>query len=239
VARLADRPVACAEALVRWRHPEYGDVAPDEFIPLAEMGDHIRSLTLGVLGDAARQWNAWRGRGLRLRIAVNLSTRVLIDQGFVVETGAILGHHGVPGDALLFEITESAMLIDPARALETIARLHALGIGFSIDDFGIGFSSLAYLKQLPIESLKVDRSFVAGMCTNARDASIVRSTINLAHDLGLRVVAEGVETVEALAMIARLGCDEAQGYFIARPQDGAALADWLEHGGWSAGPMQT
>jgi diguanylate cyclase (GGDEF)-like protein/PAS domain S-box-containing protein len=239
VARLADRSVACAEALVRWRHPEYGDVAPDEFIPLAEMGDHIRSLTLGVLGDAARQWNAWRGRGLRLRIAVNLSTRVLIDQGFVVETGAILGHHGVPGDALLFEITESAMLIDPARALETIARLHALGIGFSIDDFGIGFSSLAYLKQLPIESLKVDRSFVAGMCTNARDASIVRSTINLAHDLGLRVVAEGVETVEALAMIARLGCDEAQGYFIARPQDGAALADWLENGGWSAGPMQT
>jgi EAL domain-containing protein (putative c-di-GMP-specific phosphodiesterase class I) len=236
VARLADRSVACAEALVRWRHPEYGDVAPDEFVPLAEMGDHIRTLTLRVLADAARQWNAWRGRGLRLRVAVNLSTRVLIDQGFVAETRGILSHHGVPGNALLFEITESAMLIDPARALETIERLHTLGVGFSIDDFGIGFSSLAYLKQLPIESLKVDRSFVAGMSTNVRDASIVRSTINLAHDLGLRVVAEGVETAEALAMIARLGCDEAQGYFIARPQEGAALADWLERGGWHAGP---
>jgi EAL domain-containing protein (putative c-di-GMP-specific phosphodiesterase class I) len=119
--------------------------------------------------------------------------------------------------------------------LETIERLHALGIGFSVDDFGMGFSSLAYLKQLPIESLKIDRSFVAGMTTNVRDASIVRSTINLAHDLGLKVVAEGVETGDALAMIARLGCDEAQGYFIARPQGGAALAEWLRRGGWGAG----
>ena len=236
LARLADRSVECVEALVRWRHPEYGDVAPDEFIPLAEMGDHIRSLTLKVLGDAASQWNAWRGRALGLRIAVNLSTRVLIDQGFVAETRGILEDHGVPGDALVFEITESAMLIDPTRALETIERLHALGIGFSVDDFGMGFSSLAYLKQLPIESLKIDRSFVAGMTTNVRDASIVRSTINLAHDLGLKVVAEGVETGDALAMVTRLGCDEAQGYFIARPQGGAALAEWLERGGWGTGP---
>ncbi len=236
LVRLADRSVACAEALVRWRHPEYGDVTPDEFIPLAEMGDHIRSLTLKVLGDAANQWNAWHRRGIRLRIAVNLSTRVLIDQGFAAETCSVLERHGVPGDAVVFEITESAMLIDPTRALETIERLHALGVRFSVDDFGIGFSSLVYLKQLPIESLKIDRSFVAGMTTNVRDASIVRSTINLAHDLGLRVVAEGVETGDALAMIARLGCDEAQGYFVARPQAGAALAEWLERGGWGTGP---
>jgi EAL domain-containing protein (putative c-di-GMP-specific phosphodiesterase class I) len=141
----------------------------------------------------------------------------------------------VPGDALVFEITESAMLVDAARAIETIERLHALGVGFSVDDFGIGFSSLAYLKQIPLESLKIDRSFVAGMTANVRDASIVRSTINLAHDLGLRVVAEGVETADALAMIARLGCDAAQGYYIARPQGGAALAAWLEAGGWGAG----
>jgi diguanylate cyclase (GGDEF)-like protein len=232
IARLADRSVAGVEALARWRHPQYGDVAPDEFIPLAEMGDHIRGLTLRVLADAARQWRAWRARGFELRIAVNLSTRVLIDQGFVAETRRILDEHEVPGAGVAFEITESAMATDPQRALETIGRLHALGIGFSVDDFGIGFSSLSYLKQLPLEALKIDRSFVAGMLANVRDASIVRSTINLAHDLGLRVVAEGVETADALAMIRRLGCDEAQGHLIARPEGGAGIATWLERGGW-------
>ena len=232
IARLADRSVAGVEALARWRHPQYGEVAPDEFIPLAEMGDHIRGLTLKVLGDAAGQWRAWQGRGLRLRIAVNLSTRVLIDQGFVAETRRILERHAVPGEAIGFEITESAMATDPQRALETIGRLHALGIGFSVDDFGIGFSSLSYLKQLPLEALKIDRSFVGGMLANVRDASIVRSTINLAHDLGLRVVAEGVESSDALAMIRRLGCDEAQGHLIARPDGGAGIAAWVERGGW-------
>jgi diguanylate cyclase (GGDEF)-like protein len=232
IVRLADRTVAGVEALARWRHPQYGAVTPDEFIPLAEMGDHIRGLTLRVLDDAAAQWRAWDTRGLRLRIAINLSTRVLIDQGFVVETRRILARHEVPGEAVGFEITESAMATDPQRALETIDRLHALGIGFSVDDFGIGFSSLAYLKQLPLEALKIDRSFVSGMLANVRDASIVRSTINLAHDLGLRVVAEGVESAEALAMIRRLGCDEAQGHLIARPEGGTGIADWVEQGGW-------
>ncbi len=232
IARLVDRTVAGVEALARWRHPQYGEIAPDEFIPLAEMGDHIRSLTLKVLDDAAGQWRAWHGSGLDLRIAVNLSTRVLIDQGFVDETRRILERNDVPGEAIGFEITESAMVTDPQRALETIERLHALGIGFSVDDFGIGFSSLSYLKQLPLEALKIDRSFVDGMMTNVRDTSIVRSTINLAHDLGLKVVAEGIETAAALAMIARLGCDEAQGHLIARPQLGPAIAAWVERGGW-------
>jgi EAL domain-containing protein (putative c-di-GMP-specific phosphodiesterase class I) len=224
--------VAAVEALARWRHPQYGEGAPDEFIPLAELGDPIRSLTLKVLANAAAQWRVWHAGGLRLRTAVNLSTRVLIDQGFVAETRRILKQHEVPGEAIAFEITESAMATDPQRALETIERLHALGIGFSVDDFGIGFSSLSYLKELPIEALKIDRSFVAGMMANVRDASIVRSTINLAHDLGLRVVAEGVETADALAMVRRLGCDEAQGHLIARPDGGAGIAAWLERGGW-------
>jgi EAL domain-containing protein (putative c-di-GMP-specific phosphodiesterase class I) len=157
---------------------------------------------------------------------------VLIDQGFVAETRGILKQHEVPGAGISFEITESAMATDPQRALETIERLHALGIGFSVDDFGIGFSSLSYLKQLPLEALKIDRSFVGGMLGNVRDASIVRSTINLAHDLGLRVVAEGVETADALAMLRRLGCDEAQGHLVARPDRGAGIADWVERGGW-------
>jgi EAL domain-containing protein (putative c-di-GMP-specific phosphodiesterase class I) len=196
------------------------------------MGDQIRSLTLKVIDDAAVEWRAWHRRGLRLRIAVNLSTRVLVDQGFVAETRGILKRYEVPGEAIGFEITESAMATDPQRALDTIERLHALGIVFSVDDFGIGFSSLSYLKQLPLEALKIGRSFVAGMTTNVRDASIVRSTINLAHDLGLRVVAEGVETGEALAMIGRLGCDEAQGHLIGRPQGAAAIAEWMTRGGW-------
>jgi diguanylate cyclase (GGDEF)-like protein len=233
IARLADRSVAGVEALARWRHPQYGEVAPDEFIPLAEMGDQIRSLTLRVVEEAARQWREWDARGLRLRIAVNLSTRLLIDQGFVAETRRILRVHEVPGAGFAFEITESAMATDPAScALDTIGRLHALGLAFIVDDFGIGFSSLAYLKQLPLEALKIDRSFIAGMAANVRDAAIVRSTINLAHDLGLRVVAEGVESADALAMIRRLGCDEAQGHLIARPVDGAGIAAWIERGGW-------
>jgi diguanylate cyclase (GGDEF)-like protein len=232
VVALADRRVLAAEALARWRHPEYGEVRPDEFIPLAEMGDQIRTLTLKVLADAASQWTTWRQQGLAMRIAVNLSARVLIDQGFVGETRTILKAFDVPRGALIFEITESAMLTDPGRALETVERLHALGVGFSVDDFGIGFSSLAYLKQLPLESLKIDRSFVAGMTASVRDASIVRSTINLAHDLGLRVVAEGVETPEVLASITRMGCDEAQGYLIAPAHEGDELLAWVRSGGW-------
>jgi diguanylate cyclase (GGDEF)-like protein len=232
IARLADRAVATVEALARWRHPEYGEVAPDEFIPLAEMGDHIRALTLKVLDQALAQWRAWQRRGLRLRIAVNLSTRVLIDRGFAAEAAALLRRHEAPGAAIAFEVTEGAMAADARAAIETIERLHALGLAFSVDDFGIGFSSLAYLKQLPLEALKIDRSFVGGMAANARDAAIVRSTINLAHDLGLRVVAEGVETATALAMLGRMGCDAAQGHLIARPQSGEALSVWLERGGW-------
>jgi len=236
IVALGDRRLRSVEALARWRHPEYGVVRPDEFIPLAEMGDQIRTLTLKVLADAARQWTAWRGQGLAMRVAVNLSARVLIDQGFVGETRTILKAFDVPGHALSFEITESAMLTDPGRALETVERLHALGVGFSVDDFGIGFSSLAYLKQMPLDSLKIDRSFVAGMTANVRDASIVRSTINLAHDLGLKVVAEGVETPETLASITRMGCDEAQGHLIAPAHEGEALMAWVRSGGWHARP---
>jgi diguanylate cyclase (GGDEF)-like protein len=232
IVSLRERRVVGVEALARWQHPEFGLVRPDEFVPLAEMGDQIRHLTLRVLGEAAQQWQRWLARGLPVRIAVNLSTRVLLDQGFVAETRRILKAFDMPGEQLCFEITESAMLADTARAVENLERLNGLGVGILIDDFGIGFSSLSYLKQLPLEALKIDRTFIGGMAASERDASIVRSTINLAHDLGLRVVAEGVETADTLQRVEEMGCDEAQGYLIASPRPAIDLAAWLERGGW-------
>ncbi|MET0917044.1 MAG: EAL domain-containing protein, partial [Burkholderiales bacterium] len=210
IVSLRERRLEGVEALARWQHPEYGMVHPDEFIPIAEMGDQIRDLTLYVLNEAAQQWNAWRNSGFCTIVSVNLSTRVLMDKGFAADVRRILQAHGMPGENVHFEITESAMLADPARAIETITDLNTLGICFSMDDFGIGFSSLSSLKQLPLASLKIDRSFIAQMPTSERDTSIVRSTIRLAHDLGLTVVAEGVEAADSLAMITRMGCDQAQ-----------------------------
>lgn len=232
IVSLRERRVTGVEALARWHHPEFGRVRPDEFVPLAEMGDQIRHLTLRVLGEAAREWQRWLARALPVRVAVNLSTRVLLDHGFLGETRRILKAFDMPGEHLCFEITESAMLADTARALENLERLNGLGVGILIDDFGVGFSSLSHLKQLPLEALKIDRTFIGGMATSERDASIVRSTINLAHDLGLRVVAEGVETAQVLQRVEELGCDEAQGHLIAAPRPAAELTAWLERGGW-------
>jgi diguanylate cyclase (GGDEF)-like protein/PAS domain S-box-containing protein len=227
ILRLRDRRLAGVEGLARWRHPEFGDIGPDEFIPIAEMGNQIRQLTHRALADAARQWVDWNAAGLSTTISINLSTRVLVDRGFVDDTRRILGTFALPAGAIRFEITETAMLADPARAIEAITALNALGVEFAVDDFGMGFSSLSYLKRLPLSSLKIDRSFVSQMTSSEADASIVRSTINLGHDLGLAVVAEGVEDVDTLAMVARLGCDEAQGLLIAAPRPGPEVVDWL------------
>jgi diguanylate cyclase (GGDEF)-like protein len=232
IVDLKARRVSGVEALARWLHPEHGLVMPAEFIPVAETGDQIRQLTLNVLAEAAAQWDVWQRAGFVTSIAVNLSTRVLVDRGFPEEARKILARHRMPGHHLQFEITESAMLSDAERAIATVQELNALGVTFSIDDFGIGFSSLSYLKQLPIHSLKIDKSFVSGMASADRDASIVRSTINLAHDLGLRVVAEGVETEETLALLAKMGCDDAQGYLLAQPQPAAKLLERVQHGQW-------
>jgi EAL domain-containing protein (putative c-di-GMP-specific phosphodiesterase class I) len=233
IVSLRERRVDGVEALARWPHPEYGMIHPDEFIPIAEMGDQIRDLTLYVLHESAQQWAAWRHAGFCGTISINLSTRVLMDKSVATDVRRILQAHSVPGENVQFEITESAMLTDPARAVETIADLNAFGIRFSMDDFGIGFSSLSSLKQLPLASLKIDRSFISHMLTNERDASIVRSTIHLAHDLGLKVVAEGVETADSLAMIARMGCDQAQGFVIAPAAEGSAILDWVRLNGWN------
>jgi EAL domain-containing protein (putative c-di-GMP-specific phosphodiesterase class I) len=233
IVSLRERCVDSVEALSRWPHPEYGTIAPDEFVPIAEMGDQIRDLTLYVLTKAAQQWLAWRESGFSPAVSINLSARVLMDSTFVLDVRRVLQAHGVPGEMIRFEITESAMLTDPARAIQTITNLNALGICFSVDDFGIGFSSLSTLKQLPLSSLKIDRSFVAHLPTSERDISIVRSTIRLAHDLGLKVVAEGVETADALRMIKSMDCDYAQGFAIAAPANASAIFDWARSNGWT------
>jgi diguanylate cyclase (GGDEF)-like protein len=234
IVALRPRALAGVEALARWRHPELGVVEPEEFVPIAEMGDQIWHLTLHVIEMAARQCVAWRAEGFTTTVSVNLAMRVLMDRYFTADVRRILKRHGLPGAMMHFEITESAMLSEPLRASEIIGELNALGIGFSIDDFGIGYSSLSTLKELPLASLKIDRTFIANVATSERDASIVRSTIQLAHGLGLTVVGEGVESAECLAALDRMECDRVQGYGVAQPMEGSRLVDWARANGFHA-----
>ncbi len=224
--------VSSAEALVRWQHPERGLVPPMQFIPFAEQTGFIRELTRWVLNESARAWGLLQAQDQALRISVNLSTRDLMDQDLPAKIAAMLAQHGGNTDALCLEITESAIMDDPQRALETLNQLHEMGFKLSIDDFGTGYSSLAYLKGLPVDELKIDKSFVLAMETDLGDAKIVRSTIELAHNMGLTVVAEGLETGKAWRLLAELGCDEGQGYFIAKPMPQEQLSAWLS--AWAA-----
>ena len=200
------------EALIRWPHPEYGFVSPAEFIALAESTDLIRPLTEWTLACAMAQWLQWRASGVQVRVAVNLSARLLQDTDFVGVLRGLLEKHRVPGEALELEITESAMLYDSERALHVIRHIHSLGIALSIDDFGTGFSSLAYLRVLPVHAVKLDKSFVMHLHERADDRSIVNSTVRMAHELGLQVVAEGVESEWTAQYLADAGYDYGQGY---------------------------
>ena len=218
--------VSGAEALVRWAHPTRGLVPPMEFIPFAEQTGFIRTLTMWVFEEAARHWLALQAEGLALTLSVNLSTRDLLDPELPQKFDALLVKHRVPAEAYCLEITESAIMDDPARALATLNKLAGLGFKLSIDDFGTGYSSLAYLKRLPVDELKIDKSFVMSMEKDLDDAKIVRSTIDLAHNLGLTVVAEGVENVKAWDMLRELECDEAQGYHMGKPMPAADFITW-------------
>ena len=200
------------EALMRWPHPEYGFVSPAEFIVLAESTDLIRPLTEWTLACALAQWLNWRASGLQVCIAVNLSARLLQDTDFITVLRGLLEKHRVPGEALELEITESAMLYDSERALRVIHDIHGLGIALSIDDFGTGFSSLAYLRELPVHAVKLDKSFVMHLHERADDRSIVNSTVRMAHELGLKVVAEGVESEWTAQYLSDAGYDYGQGY---------------------------
>jgi diguanylate cyclase (GGDEF)-like protein len=216
-----------AEALVRWEHPELGLIPPVDFIPIAEQSGLIGGLTRHVLERAIAECAGWRANGADLTVSVNLSVRDLLDRDLPREIDRMLSSHGVTPDALKLEITESMIMSDPEGALATITRLREAGLRISVDDFGTGYSSLAYLKRLPLNELKIDRSFVSPMLDDESDLIIVRSTINLGHDLGLRVVAEGVEDERTLKQLELLGCDLAQGYHMSRPLPAEAFAEWI------------
>ncbi|HJV95968.1 MAG TPA: GGDEF domain-containing protein, partial [Albitalea sp.] len=218
--------VVGAEALLRWEHPQRGLVPPMDFIPFAERSGFIRTLTLWVFEEAARHWQLLNREGMKLTLSVNLSTRDLLDPELPQKFDALLVKHRVPAEAFCLEITESAIMDDPLRAQATLDRLSALGFKLSIDDFGTGYSSLAYLKRLPVDELKIDKSFVLGMKTDLDDAQIVRSTIDLAHNLGLSVVAEGVECDAVWDMLRELNCDHAQGFHMGRPMPINEFVKW-------------
>jgi diguanylate cyclase (GGDEF)-like protein len=217
-----------AEALVRWQHPQRGMVPPMEFIPFAEQTGFVRKLTLWMLEATARRWGEMQALGLR-RVSVNLSTRDLLDQDLPAKVQAILQRHAMPPDFLCLEITESAIMDEPQRAEATLNTLSQAGFKLSIDDYGTGYSSLAYLQRLAVHELKIDKSFVMAMERDASAATIVHSTIDLAHRLGLTVVAEGVENATVMQRLAQLSCDEAQGYHMSRPLPASDMAAFAAH----------
>jgi diguanylate cyclase (GGDEF)-like protein len=225
--RLADGRVAGAEALIRWQHPAMGLLPPDEFIPLVEKTVLLRPLTQFVIESVLRQWRAWADMGIRIPVAINISARSLLDGELPAQVAEQLERWDVPPAYLRMELTESFLMADSGRSTTVLDGLSDVGVGLSIDDFGTGYSSLSYLKRLPIEEIKIDRSFVMQMHVDANDFMIVRATVELGRNLGLRVVAEGVEDLDTFDRLAEFGCDEAQGYYISRPIPPEEFTRWL------------
>ena len=215
------------EALIRWEHPTRGNVSPADFIPFAEQTGNIRMITRWVIDAAIAQCSRWIAAGHPLRISINISARDLLDKELVSYIAAKLAQYDVAPELICAELTESALMEDPAHATETLAALHRLGIKLSMDDYGTGYSSLAYIKDLSLDELKIDRAFVSGMSQDAQSAAIVHSTIELGHRLGMIVVAEGVETGIELGALKNYGCDYAQGYHVSRPLRADAVIQWL------------
>ena len=234
---LGERRCYGFEALIRWVHPELGFVPPNDFIPIAELTTLIHPLTAWVLERAIEQCRHWQDQGMSLSIAVNLSARNLMDDNIPKLVDRLLKKYELPPLRLELEITESSIMTDPTRALRNLDALHALGVHLAIDDFGTGYSSLAYLKRLPVQTLKIDNSFVRNMLEDLQDELIVNSTIHLAHNMGLTVVAEGVENEALLARLTEMGCDEAQGYFIGRPMAVINAEEWIVESGWIKQPQ--
>ncbi len=225
--RLSDGRVAGAEALIRWEHPTLGRLSPADFIPMVEKTVLLKPLTYWVIEDVVRTLRSWADYDVRLPVAVNLSPRSLLDQNLPGLVGGLLERFDVPASLLRLELTESFLVADSGRSDAVLNELSYLGVGLSIDDFGTGFSSLSYLKRLPIEELKIDRSFVSHMLDRAEDFTIVRATVELGRNLGLRVVAEGVQDRATFDRLGDFGCDEAQGFYIAKPLEPEAFWSWL------------
>jgi len=222
-----------AEALVRWRHPVRGLVPPQDFIPFAEETGHVRAITQWVLAHAIGQCAQWRREGLAMSVSINISAHDLMDDELPDSVAALLERHGCDAEWITLEITESAVLEDPERGIRSLERLSALGCRLAIDDYGTGYSSLAYVRRLPVRELKLDKSFVMGMMRDRSDALIVRSTIDLAHNLGLAVAAEGVEDDATLASLDAQGCDSVQGFLLSPPLGASALAAWMRGSSWT------
>jgi diguanylate cyclase (GGDEF)-like protein len=228
---LTDGSVVGVEALVRWPHPTRGMVQPDDFISIAEHTGLIHPLTRFVLDEALASSRRWRREGHPLRVSVNLSARSLLDPGLPADVAALLSKHDVPVGGLCLEVTESSIMADPHRALATVEALVALGVTIALDDFGTGHSSLAYVKGLPVGEIKIDRSFVSSMAEDRTDEAIVRTILELARNLDIPVMAEGVEDVATRNELRAMGCPAAQGYLFARPMPGADLVGWLDERG--------
>ena len=224
---------------MRWQHPEKGLIMPDRFIPLAEKTGLIKPLTNDILKMALKQCRAWQEAGLDLTVAVNISAISVQDPDFPDQIGRLLTQYQLHPNRLELEVTESAVMTDPARAIDCIRRLAETGILVSIDDFGTGYSSMTNLKDFMVAKIKIDRSFVKDMATRHSDDVIVRSTIELGHNLGLKVVAEGVEDEAAWERLKSLGCDSAQGYYMSRPLSPDAFLDWLNKSPWKASSSGT
>ena len=223
---LASGGMASVEVLIRWNHRLRGVLAPADFIPFAEHTGYIRELTRWIIQAAARQAGAWRAQGLTVGLAINVSARDLLNPELPRIVGEALARHGVSPQSICLEVTETALMEDPERVHDTVRRLLALGLRLSIDDYGTGFSSLAYIKRLSVSELKIDRTFIKDLITDDDDLAIVLSTIELGHNLGLDVVAEGIEDAATAQRLRELGCTLGQGYFFAAPMDASGFLRW-------------
>ena len=226
-ARTSDRRVVGLEALARWDSPTFGEVEPSEFVPLAEANGQLRRLTALVLLTALEDLAGWRETGLDVGVAVNISTRALLDEDFPEDVARVLAAAGVPPSTLTLEITEGTVMRELGRSVAVLERLDRLGVRLAVDDFGTGWSSLSYLTRLPVDEVKIDKSFVATMTSDPADAAVVSSTVGLAHELGMVVVAEGVEDPVVWDRLRALGCDEVQGFLVHRPAPAAVIGPWL------------
>jgi EAL domain-containing protein (putative c-di-GMP-specific phosphodiesterase class I) len=224
--QLTDRAPLGFEALLRWPHPALGNISPAEFVPLAERASVLPDLSRWVLGTAIAQLGEWQRSGLDVEVSVNLSAADFADGGLASRVLQLLTRHRVPATRLILEVTESTIMREPQLAAQVMQQLRTAGVRFAIDDFGTGHSSLAQLHALPVDELKIDRTFVMNLDRSGSNQAIVRSTIELGHHLGLKVVAEGIETPDVWSALLRLGCDIAQGYYISRPMPAPAAADW-------------
>lgn len=228
--------VPTVEALLRWSHPRFGAIPPARILPLAERLGLTMPLFLWTLHTALRQCRVWHDRGLGLRVAVNIAPGALRDAKLPANVAQMLGEYALPASSLMLELTEGALMVDPEQTLTVLDNLHAMGVHLVLDDFGTGFASLAYLKNIPVQAIKLDKSFVLGMVPGNRDEAIVRSVIDLSHVLGLAVVAEGIEDQGTLSRLAELGCDSGQGFYMSKPVPVRELEDWLESSSWA--PME-